>query len=160
MFILTWTSWMWIKSINATIKRDFSLQKRYSVYGSVNVIKDIFKYYSNHKRTFETTPRFNAQTYLREKKFAPLEYMKLDWETIQHRDRLLINTKKHTFTCRFFLKYAVCSHILGYMYKNPKVDTMNWFGDKYNNRATDFNFNMKRGTKKKSDRYPNSEKAL
>jgi len=46
------------------------------------------------------------------------------------------------------------------MYKNPKVDAEAWSGDKYNNRATDFKFNTKRGAKKKSGRCPNSEKAL
>ena len=75
-----------------------------------------------------------------------MDYKKVDREIYQHRD-WLINIKKHTCTCRFFLKYAVCSHILGYMYKNQRVDAENWFDDKYSNRASDFNFKMKRGAK-------------
>ena len=100
------------------------------------------------------------KSHTRGKKFALFDYKKIDRETVLHRDKWIINTKRHTCTCRFFLKYAICSHILGYMYKNPRVDAENWFGDKYTNRATDFNFNMKRGAKKKSGRYPNSEPAL
>jgi len=149
-----------IESFNATIKRDFSLRKRYSVYGSVNVIKQMIIYYSTHKKVFQTTPRFNVNTHNRGKKLSFFEFKKVDRDTVLHRGKWLINKRKHTCNCRFFLKYAICSHILGFMYKNPKVDAEAWFGDKYNNRATDFNFNMKRGAKKKSGRYPNSEKAL
>ena len=59
-----------IESFNATIKRDFSLRKRYSVFGSVNVIIKMIIYYSTHKKTFQTTSKFNENNHNRAKKFA------------------------------------------------------------------------------------------
>jgi len=121
-------------------------------------------YYSTHKQTFNKSPKYNENTHNRAKKFSLFEYKKMDKHTISYRDEWIINTKKYTCSCRFFLKYAICSHILGLMYKYPKIGAQCWFGEKYSNRATDFNFNMKRGAKKKTPgcagRYSNAEKAL
>jgi len=51
-----------IESFNATIKRDFSLRKRYSVWGSVDIIEEIILYNSTCKKEFWVTPRFEKDT--------------------------------------------------------------------------------------------------
>lgn len=153
---------------NATIKRDFSLRKRYTVYGSVKVIKQMILYYSTHKPVFHTTPRWHESTHLLGKRLSLEVYKKVDMHNVLLNDNYLINVKhkisiKHrTCSCGKFLKWAVCGHILGYVYKNPRLDAVHWFGDvKYTNVQVEFNHNMKRGRKnKKSGRYHNSEKAL
>ena len=50
-----------IESFNATIKRDFSLRRRYTVYGSVNIIKEIISYYSVNTDIFQLNPRFEQK---------------------------------------------------------------------------------------------------
>ena len=42
--------------------------------------------------------------------------------------------------CQFFLEYAMCSHIFGYMYK--KFDQETWSGTTYSNKSTNFHINM------------------
>ena len=78
------------------------------------------------------------------------------------RDKFIIKIKSRSRNCRFFLKEAVCSHILGFVYKNPNLNDERWFGKKYNNDPKDFAHNRKRGAKNKKTvgRYKNSEKAL
>jgi len=149
-----------IESFNATIKRDFSLRKRYSVYSSVNIIQQIINYYSTNKTIFHTTPKFCKKTHELGKKCAIVDkYKKQAPSVYLCRDKYIIKTKSRTCSCRYFLKHAVCSHILGFLYKYSVPE--NWFGRKYTNAPTDFAHNTKRGAKKKTvGRYKNSEKAL
>jgi hypothetical protein len=51
-----------IESFNATIKRDFSLRKRCSMWGSVDIIEEIILNYSTCKKEFWVTPKFDKDT--------------------------------------------------------------------------------------------------
>ena len=88
----------------------------------------------------------------------------LNLNTVLLKDKWLINVTKRKCNCRLFLKYAICGHILGYVYKNTKLDSEAWFGPKYVNTVKEFSYNVKRGAKNKQNktkgRYKNSEKAL
>ena len=149
-----------IESFNATIKRDFSLRRRYTVFGSVNVIKDIITYYSTNKEEFCCYPRFNQKTHERGKHYMAAKYKKNGVFQVSVMDKYIINIQNRKCSCRWFLKNAVCEHILGYCYKT-KYDQECWFGPKYTGEPTNFAFNVKRGAKtKKIGRYKYSEKAL
>ena len=56
--------------------------------------------------------------------------------------------------CRYILKYAVCSHI------SICTKSLARKGRKHSIKATDFNYNIKRGATKKLSRYKLSEPAL
>jgi len=151
-----------IESFNATIKRDFSLRKRYSVYSSVNVIKQIISYYSTNKNQFHLTPKFDAKLHQLGLKCAITNsYKRREIGLVVCNDKYVIKIKKRTCNCRYFLKNGVCSHILGFLYKTPSYNSEHWFGSKYNGDPTSFAFNVKRGAKKKTvGCYKRSEKAL
>jgi hypothetical protein len=130
-----------IESFNATIKRDFTFRKRYSVFMSINVIVDMIVYYSTHTQIFNTTARFNKKVHLLAKELASGKYTKLDKYTVVHADKYHINLKTKSCNCRYFLKHAVCSHILGYMYK--KYENATWFDEKYTIRETTYVLKIK-----------------
>lgn len=150
-----------IESFNATIKRDYSLRRRYSVFGSVDIICTMIVYYSSHKKTFHITPKFDKDIKIYAKKCSIAKYTKISGDIFSYKDKFNINIRKRWCNCANFLKHAICGHILGYTYRYGYLDDECWFGEKYQNRATDFHYNMKRGAKKhKSGRYKKSEKAL
>ncbi len=150
-----------IESFNATIKRDHSLRRRYSVYGSVDVIIQMIEYYSTHKKTFYTIPKFDKKTKSWGKHCAVFKYKKVGRQTYSYKNKYEINTKTNSCNCSAFLKNAVCPHILGYIYRHPSLDEQCLFGERYQNKAVDFHHKMKRGAEKKNTgRYKNAEKAL
>ena len=139
-----------IESFNATIKRDFSLRRRYSVYSSVSIIQQIINYYSTNKSTFHTKPKFDSKTHELGKRCASVDvYKKKTSNEVLCRDKYIIKIKTRCCSCRYFIKHAVCSHILGFLYKNPSYDSENWFGVKYSGLPTNFAVNTKKEPKKK-----------
>ena len=92
-----------IESFNATIKRDFSLRKRYSVYNSVSVINQIIAYYSTNKKPFHLTPKFSEKTHQLGLKCSVSHiYKKHGQGHILCNDKWVIKLKNHSCTCRFF----------------------------------------------------------
>jgi hypothetical protein len=138
-----------IESFNATIKRDFSLRKRYSVYSSVNIIQYIINYYSKNKIRFALTSNFSKKTHNVGKKCALVDtYKKQPLGVYLCRDKYIIKIKARSCSCRYFLKEAICSHIFGFVYKNQNLDEERWFGKKYNAAPTDFAHNKNEVLKK------------
>ena len=125
---------------------------------SVQLAQDMIVYYSTHKNEFKTTPKFNNETHNIGKKCALDSYKTIDRYTVNYDEKYVINHRKKVCNCRYFLKNAVCSHILGYMYK--KFGQESWFGEKYSIKATDFNYHMNRGGTIKLGRYKLSKPAL
>jgi len=151
-----------IESFNATIKRDHSLRRRYSVFGSVEIIIQMITYYSSQQMPFETLPRFNSKTKSHAQiHCSKVRYSQIGKNTYSYKNKFHINTIKRQCNCSDFLKNAVCAHILGYVYRHRHLDAQSWFGPKFQNKTEHFHHNMKRGAKKKNTgRYKNSEKAL
>ena len=68
--------------------------------------------------------------------------------------RHLIDTIKCTCTCKYFIKDAICSHLVVL----NKIYKLGWFGIKCSNEPKDFIYKTKRGAKSK--RFKLAEKAL
>ena len=103
-------------------------------------------------------PLFDQKTQERGKRFMTQKFKKEGPFQVSCK-KYIINIQQRTCSCRWFLKKAVCCHILGFCYKT-KYDQQCWFESKYIREPTNFAFYTKRGTKKKLGRYKNSEKAL
>ena len=150
-----------IESFNVTIKRDFSLRKRYSVWGSVDIIEEIILYCSTCKKEFWVTPKFDKDIKAQGKRciIGPLKQRSNG--KIIYKDKYMISLTERTCSCGNFMKHAVCGHILAYTYRHTRLDKECWFGEQYSNLPTEFARNAKRGApKKQTGRPKNSEKAL
>ena len=70
-------------------------------------------------------------------------------------NKYLISIEKKCCSCKHFLKYAICPHVIAY----SNINQLNWFGDEYNkSEKVDFANKNKRGPK--GGRYKKAEKAL
>jgi hypothetical protein len=88
-----------IESFNATIKRDFSLRKRYSVLGSVDIIEEIILYYSTCKKEFWVTPKFDKDTKAQEKRCIIGSFKQRSNGKIMYKDKYMISLTERTCSC-------------------------------------------------------------
>ena len=67
-----------------------------------------------------------------------------------------LDCKLKNCNCKYYLKYKICKHSLGY----SNINDLNWFGKKFNDNKK-FEIKEKRGrkTKKNYKRFPHAEKA-
>ena len=88
-----------IESFNATIKRDFSLRKRYSVWGSVDIIEEIILYYSTCKKEFWVTPKFDEDTKAQGKRCIIGPFKQRSNGKIMYKDKYMISLTERTCSC-------------------------------------------------------------
>ena len=88
-----------IESFNVTIKRDFSLRKRYSVWGSVDIIEEIILYYSTCKKKFWVTPRFDKDTKAQGKRCIIGPFKQRSNGKIMYKDKYMISITERTCSC-------------------------------------------------------------
>ena len=82
-------------------------------------------------------------------------YTKYGSNKVNYNNICIVNIKECSFSCRGFLKNAICLHSLGYSH----LKDFNWFGPKFTTRSCEFAYNNKRGAKKGS-KYKKATSAL
>ena len=146
-----------IESFNATIKRDFTNRKRWTIKLALEKISNIITHSSN-KKYFETVPAYN-KGFSSYSNRLDKSHFKLNRNRVfyvgANGNKYLISIEKKCCSCKHFLNYAICPHVIAY----SNINQLNWFGDEYNkSEKVDFVNKNKRGPK--GGRYKKAEKAL
>ena len=131
-----------IESFNATIKRDFFMRKRHSVFGAVLKLELIVKYYSNKETPFHMLPKYSDKLHDKAKKLSSSDF-KFSGNLVKIDSRRILINKK-SCSCPQWLKWAICYHSLAL----SNLKDYAWFGTSYSGRAKKFFVKCKRGAKK------------
>ena len=136
------------------------MRERYSILASVSIVVKMIYYYSVNKPLFETLPKYNKHIEGLAKTIRLIvnkrKYTFNTRGSVKDGEGNIISSLKHNCSCKYFLKDAICAHVLAYMFECHPNDL--WFGSKWRAEQS-FAYNTKRGKKAKG-RVPMSEPAL
>ena len=159
-----WTSWQIfcnrpgqantnsnIESFNATIKRDFTFGDKMPLIKCLHTIGDIISYYSTNPIDFEVCPAYNSKIHrkaltLDESNFKSIRVKRITYTGKNNKYLINLDAKNCSgncsCTCKLFLKYAICIHVVAY----SRINKLNIFDSKFSDQ-TDFHYKEKRGRK-------------
>ena len=127
----------------ATIKRDFFMRVKLSVYGAV---QKITRYYSIKEPMFNLIPKHDIKL-----NALALKYRKKQFTTGSKKVSIFeagrchyIDIKRKSCDCKIFLKRAICVHTLGFSHSYE----LDWYSPVYDSRATEFSYKTKKGAPK------------
>jgi len=125
-----------IESFNNCLKRDFTDRKKMTMRSAMVKLKEVVLYYSTNKLEFLTQPKFCPKVKERSltiiknnfsKEKGSIYYTNADG----YRYKIVLNSNKYhnkySCECPFFLKYAVCKHLVAY----SNLNNLKLFDEKY-----------------------------